>query len=145
MKKIQQRGFTLIELLVVIAVLGVMSAALVAAINPLAKINQAKDSQIKSDISAVANAMQAYYTAQGINGSPAYPTSVTALVTANELKAEPRTPDKDVYSVTTKSVGTVVTSVAVYATLKSNNSLVWCWKSDGSAPTSIAFGGCLAP
>jgi prepilin-type N-terminal cleavage/methylation domain-containing protein len=149
MKKIQQKGFTLIELLVVIAVLGVMATALVAAINPLTKINQAKDSQIKSDISSIANAMQAYYTVQPLTGgSPFYPTSVGALTAAGELRAEPKQPGGTasyVVATSPSTCSTDCTSVAVYASMKATANRVWCWKSDGTAPTSTTVAGCTAP
>jgi prepilin-type N-terminal cleavage/methylation domain-containing protein len=134
--KFSSKGFTLIELLVVIAVLGVMAAAIVAAINPLAKINQAKDSNIKSDLSTIANALQAYYTGGG--ATPAYPANLNALTT-NELKALP-TSATWVYS-TTAAGGAVV-----YATLNVTSAgAVWCWKNDGSAPAAMAAASCTTP
>jgi len=58
-------GFTLIELLVVIAVLGVLAAAVVAAINPLGKIQQARDVNRRSDLRQIANALEAYFITNG--------------------------------------------------------------------------------
>lgn len=79
------KAFTLIELLVVIAVLGVLAVAMIAAINPIKKINQGKDSNLKSDMGQIVNAMQAYYTSQS---APQYPANLGALV-PSELKTLP--------------------------------------------------------
>ncbi len=83
-KNLSLKGFTLIELLVVIAVLGVLAAAVVAAINPLSKIQSAKDSNLKSDVSAISNALQSYYT----GNTQVYPATLSVLTT-NELKILP--------------------------------------------------------
>lgn len=83
------KGFTLIELLIVIAVLGVLAAAVVSAINPVKKINQAKDSTLKSDMGQIVNALQANVTVK--NG--AYPINLQALVTSGELKSVPNQPN----------------------------------------------------
>lgn len=93
-------GFTLIELLVVIAVLGVLASGVVVAINPLKRINQANDANIKSDIGQIVNAMQAYYTQY-----KSYPTQVSDLVTSGELKSEPLKPDNTSYTITTSPSG----------------------------------------
>jgi prepilin-type N-terminal cleavage/methylation domain-containing protein len=142
--KSSRKGFTLIELLIVIAILGVMAAAVLAAINPITKINQAKDSNIKSDVSAISNAMQAYYT--GIAGggtNPSYPAALSSLA-PNELKVAPAA----AYLLATapaSCTSATCTSAAVYATLASDTTKVWCWKSDGTAPASITTGTCTAP
>lgn len=135
-KLLSRKGFTLIELLVVIAVLGVLSAAIVAAINPLAKINQATDSNTKNNIAQVAGALQAYYTSQA---TPAYPAGLASLVT-NELKALPPTAGW-VYATSTSG------GASLYAPLKITTATetVWCWKSDGTAPSAMAATSCTAP
>jgi len=53
-------SFTLVELLVVIAILGILSAAIIVAINPAKRSRQARDAKRKSDISALTNAIIAY-------------------------------------------------------------------------------------
>ena len=146
----QSKGFTLIELLVVIAVLGVLAAAVVAAINPLEKINTAKDSNIKSDVASIGNAMQAFYTTSGSAGTPTYPVSVAALVTAGELKVEPKHPDGSSY-VVAKTPGTCdatsgneCTNVAVYGAMlnPSVSTGVWCFKSATGVTAEIALASC---
>ena len=87
MKRIYQKGFTLIELLVVIAVLGVLAAGVLTAINPLKRINQAKDSQVKSDVGQLVQALQASYTQNQL-----YPASTGALQASGDLKSIPVPP-----------------------------------------------------
>src|SRR5688572_694960 len=64
------RGFTLIELLIVIAIIGILAAAVLIAVNPAKRQNQAKDAQIKSDIGSIATALQAYYAQPGEGSYP---------------------------------------------------------------------------
>lgn len=60
-----QKGFTLVELLIVIALLGVLAAAVLAAINPLEQANRARDARMKSDASQLLAAIDRYYVAIG--------------------------------------------------------------------------------
>lgn len=80
------KAFTLIELLIVIAVLGILAAAIITAINPVKRINQAKDSTVKSDMSQIVNALQAYFVGQN---PPVYPPALEDLLTSNDLKTIP--------------------------------------------------------
>ena len=59
MKRIS--GFTLVELLIVIALLGVLAAAVLAAINPLEQANRARDAKMRSDASQLLAAIDRYY------------------------------------------------------------------------------------
>ena len=47
------RGFTLIELLIVIAILGILAAAVLVAVNPKKRQDQAKDANIKADVGSI--------------------------------------------------------------------------------------------
>jgi len=142
MKLFSKKGFTLIELLVVIAVLGVLAAAVVAAINPVAKINSAKDADTKSDISQIAGAMQSYYTAKASAGTPYYPHRVIDLTplgtpAENELKSEPKTPAGISYTVILKPAGCTTgaqtcTDIAVYAISNVTAGSYICWDSTSS-------------
>lgn len=76
------KGFTLIELIIVIAILGVLMSIVVAAINPVDKINSANDAKVQSDISALNTAFEA--NAAGNNGT--YAANIAALVTSGDLK-----------------------------------------------------------
>ncbi len=70
--KQSRRGFTLIELLVVIAIIGVLFAIVLVALNPARQFAQARNTQRKSDINAILNAIQQYY----INNSAGFPSGV---------------------------------------------------------------------
>jgi len=54
------RGFTLIELVVVIGVLSVLLAIVLVAINPARQFAQANNTQRRSDVSALLNAIHQY-------------------------------------------------------------------------------------
>jgi len=57
-----QKGFTLIELLVVLGILGILAAALLAAINPIEQLNKAQDTSLKNAASEFVNAATQYYS-----------------------------------------------------------------------------------
>jgi len=52
-----KKGFTLIELLVVIGIIGILAAIVLVAVNPGRQFAQARDSQRKSDVLEVTNAL----------------------------------------------------------------------------------------
>jgi len=89
-----KKGFTLIELLVVIGVLAVISAGVVALINPQDKLLQGNDASIQNAIGQFATGLQSY--AAQHNGL--YPTvgapdnGLTALITTGELVTMPTQP-----------------------------------------------------
>jgi prepilin-type N-terminal cleavage/methylation domain-containing protein len=58
------KGFTLVELLIVIALLGVLAAAVLAAINPLEQANRARDTRMRSDASQLLAAIDRYFVTQ---------------------------------------------------------------------------------
>src|SRR5579859_320127 len=60
------KGFTLIELLVVIAILGVLAAALIAAINPIEQNRKSQDSSKQSIATEFNGAVQRYYTTHSV-------------------------------------------------------------------------------
>ncbi len=88
MKKLLTLGFTLIELLIVIAVLGVLAAGVLIAINPLDRVNSAKDSQVQKDITALANAAEQY----GAVHEGRYPLNTATMLSSGELKIIPIPP-----------------------------------------------------
>ena len=132
------KAFTLIELLVVIAVLGVLAAAVVAAINPLSKINNAKDSTLKSDLGQIVGALQAYATAN----SGVYPANLAALV-PGELKTLPSQPNATAYEY---QLGTATTNAAAWGSYSNTaTGVFYCWDSTNNAyKTSATAPGAIA-
>lgn len=74
--KNQQPGFTLIELAVVIGVLAVLLGIVLVAINPARQFSQANNTQRRSDVNAILNAVHQYAADNdgrlptGITGTP---------------------------------------------------------------------------
>lgn len=56
----RKSGFTLIEVLLVIAILAILAAVVIIAINPGKQIAEAQDSQRRSDVRTILNAVQQY-------------------------------------------------------------------------------------
>lgn len=65
-RKIIGSGFTLVELLIVIALLGVLAAAVLAAINPLEQANRARDTRMRSDASQLLASIDRYFVAKDV-------------------------------------------------------------------------------
>jgi type IV pilus assembly protein PilA len=59
-RKGQEAGFTLIELLIVIAILTVLFSLVIIAVNPVRQFAQADNTQRRSDINAILNAVYQY-------------------------------------------------------------------------------------
>lgn len=75
--KLQAKGgFTLIELLIVIAILTVLFAITIVAVNPSRQFSQANNTQRRSDISALLNAIF-QYTADNRGSLPAFINSTS--------------------------------------------------------------------
>ena len=64
----RQKGFTLIELLVVIGILAILLAITLIAINPARQFSQANDTQRRSDVNSILNAVHQYMADN--NGAP---------------------------------------------------------------------------
>lgn len=72
----KEKGFTLIEILVVIGILAVLLAIVLIAINPQQQFKQANDTQRRSDVNAILNAIGSY-AAQNHGQLPAGITTTT--------------------------------------------------------------------
>jgi prepilin-type N-terminal cleavage/methylation domain-containing protein len=152
MKRIYQKAFTLIELLIVVAILGILSAAVLVAIDPAAKIGLAKDANIKSDMSSISNAMQAYYTTTSLDGTGSYPLTMQGLVDEEELKTLPKTPDGGEYTLLPlpsgcdNTVGNYCDDAAVYTALKKPKveDNVWCWRASMGKIGETTEANCIA-
>lgn len=133
------KGFTLIELLVVIAILGILAAAVLVAVNPAKRTNQAQDAKRKNDIGALATEVQGYYTSPGAG---TYPSSLSVLVTEAYLKQMPQDPTAN--SNYGYDYGT--TETAVWATLAAPTSgagsWLWCWESTSGKASETTAGSC---
>jgi len=91
MKKLRfssNRGFTLIELLIVIAILGILTTAVLVAINPLEQFARGRDSGRKNMVNQLGHAVQAYYTAQNATYPPTA-NWLTTLQTTQDIKTIP--------------------------------------------------------
>ena len=84
------KGFTLIELLVVIAILGILAAVVLIAINPAERIKESQDTQVRSDMSTLASAIEDCFTGEA-TGTYANCNTVAKLVAGNYLKSTPKT------------------------------------------------------
>ncbi len=84
-----QKAFTLIELLIVIAILGILTTAVLVAINPLEQFARGRDSGRKNMVDQVGHAIQAYYTAQNATYPPVTAAWMTALQTTQDIKTLP--------------------------------------------------------
>lgn len=73
----KNKGFTLIELLVTIAVIGVMAAAGIGLLNPVAQLQKAADARRKTDLAQIQRVLEQFY--QDNNGRyPCNPDGGTA-------------------------------------------------------------------
>ena len=55
------KGFTLVELLIVIALIGILSVAVLATINPIEQANKARDAKFQNDAAEILSAYERYY------------------------------------------------------------------------------------
>lgn len=83
-KGLKEKGFTLVELLVVIGVLTILLSIVLIAVNPSRQFSQANNTQRRSDVSAILNAINQYAADNNgdistINGGAALPTGAANI------------------------------------------------------------------
>ncbi len=90
-KNISQTGFTLIELLVVIGILAILLAITLIAINPNKHFQDARNTQRRSDVSAVLDAIYEYESANNGTAPPAVQnvTSTAASISKGSTASSP--------------------------------------------------------
>lgn len=81
-----KKGFTLIELLIVIAILGILATVLFVLLNPIQKLQLARDGVRKGDIGNISRALNGY-----IVGVGKYPDTLAELA-ASERNVMPKDP-----------------------------------------------------
>ncbi|MEY3471260.1 MAG: hypothetical protein RLZZ223_610 [Candidatus Parcubacteria bacterium] len=68
----KHKGFTLIEILLIITLLGLLSAIVLSAINPIGQLGRARDLQRQQDLSQLEQALEKYF----IDNGRQYPASI---------------------------------------------------------------------
>jgi prepilin-type N-terminal cleavage/methylation domain-containing protein len=140
-----KKGFTLIELLIVIAIIGVLAGAVLLALNPVARINAANDATLKSNVSAIQNAVMLFQS-----DNQKLPTTVAAITSPYTisgvtnpaaLAAWPTSPNTTSYVLTLNGT---TTNIGVYATMNAPMTAgdIWCWKSATNQSFETTAAGC---
>ncbi|MBU1931171.1 type II secretion system GspH family protein [Patescibacteria group bacterium] len=75
----QNKGFTLIELLVVIGVIAILAAIVLVAVNPGRQFANARDTQRRSDLYSITNAVYQYAVEHNGNLPGSFPASATCV------------------------------------------------------------------
>lgn len=154
-------GFTLIELLLVISILSILATIVLVAINPVKRINEARDSGRKQDLAQISHALEAYaaqhnglYPAGGPscddcgNTYDANKTQYSAtdwipsLIQQNYLKLLPKDPDNGLITVCQSTNAVIASAGYVYYSTGTDYKIIaYCSPSSGlnsgtSAPPS---------
>ena len=124
MIKINQKGFTLIELLVVIAIIGILASIVLVSLNDAR--NKGYDTEVKSELAQIRNAMEICYDDKGGSYS---------LCTVPAGVTPPACSDDAAYDLTVSVAPGV--AYAVFADL-CGATFDWCIDSTGQSKKSTA-------
>jgi type IV pilus assembly protein PilA len=81
MQKINRKGFTLLEVLLVIALIAILAGIVIVAINPVKQLAEGRNTQRRSDVSAILNAVYQYT----INNTGTIPGIDAVIATAQVI------------------------------------------------------------
>jgi len=145
------KGFTLIELLVVMVIIGILAMAVIVAVNPLRNINQAKEANVKTDMSQIVHALKAYLTTNDGKYPDVSSPPLQNLVVSKDLDPLPIQPDGTHYNYqrsTTCEPGTC--SAVVWGKLyNAPAGTIWCWDSASGrfkeSPSAPGVGATTCP
>ena len=144
----KSNGFTLVELLVVIGIIGILVAAALLVLNPIAQFQKANDAKRKGDLAQIQRALEIYYHDLGkypqsssdykiiYNANTASWGSNLFMPYMNSLPQDP-TPGRTYVYFSTPSNNPQ--SYYLYASLERDNDPQLCNK--GSACSSLANNG----
>ena len=148
----KSKGFTLIELLIVIAIMGILAAAVLIAVNPAKRTNQAKDATVKSDIGQIGTGLQAYYVSTG--SYPSDGEGLAKLTGSGDLKTVPTPPQGgQQYKYLTSPGGCLGTVATPCTEVAVSNPLldpaapgnVWCFRTFTTKYAEVPAAACTAP
>lgn len=74
-----QKGFTLIEILVVIAILAILAAVVFAALNPVGRFQDSRNSTRRTNVESILQAIRLYT----VDNNGSYPAGIVTLDTGN--------------------------------------------------------------
>jgi len=126
---LNKKGFTLIELLVVIAIIGILASIVLTSLNDAR--NKGYDTQIKSDVAQIRNALEIYYDDNG----GTY-TGFTWAANTPNLKAPNCSANAGSYNVVISAGGD---AYSIYSDLCAATN-DWCVDSTGYAKITAAAG-----
>lgn len=79
-KTLKKRGFTLLEILLVVGIIAILAGIVIVAINPGRQLALVRNTERKSDLKQINNAIQQYYI-----DNHEYPATVTVLTDLTEI------------------------------------------------------------